>query len=496
MMEARSNLEAPTTAGAQGAAAAHATDLFADGGDLGALMRAHDWAATPLGPVAGWPQSLQTSVSICLQSRFPIVVWWGPALVMFYNDAYRPMLGRTKHPAALGAVGRDVWPEVWHIIGPMLEGVLAGKGATWSDDQLLMLDRNGFPEECYFTFSYSPIRDESGGVGGVFTAVTETTERVLGARRLDTLRRLGEESVDAPSAEDVCRSAAGVLARNPNDLPFTLIYLAEPDGGSARLIAHAGLDQAGAHPYAPARVQLGDADARWPFSEAMAAGRRVPLDGRAHGGAPAAGSHPNEAYILPLRGQGEDRAIGFLVIGLSSHLAFGGDYQSFLELTADHIASGIAKARAYAAARERAEALAELDRAKTAFFSNISHEFRTPLTLQLGPLEDALARADLPSPVRDGLALAHRNSLRLLKLVNTLLDFSRLEAGRADACYESTDLAAVTADLASTFRSAIERAGLRLVIDTPPLPAPVFVDRDMWEKIVLNLLSNAFKFTL
>ncbi|HSU82728.1 MAG TPA: PAS domain-containing protein, partial [Thermoanaerobaculia bacterium] len=167
---------------------------------MGALMRSIDWARTPLGPIERWPQSLRTSISICLSSRFPILVWWGLELVMLYNDAYRPMLGATKHPRAMGRPGREVWPEVWPIIGPMLEGVLARGEATWSDDQLLLLDRNGFLEECYFTFSYSPIRDESGGVGGVFCAVTETTGRVLGERRLQTLRALAEQAIQGKTA--------------------------------------------------------------------------------------------------------------------------------------------------------------------------------------------------------------------------------------------------------------------------------------------------------
>ena len=170
-------------------------------------------------------------------------------------------------------------------------------------------------------------------------------------------------------------------------------------------------------------------------------------------------------------------------------------YRAFLELVADQVGTALGNARAYEAERKRAEALAQLDRAKTVFFSNVSHEFRTPLSLMLGPTEEALA-----SPERaltgEALEIVHRNELRLLKLVNTLLDFSRIEAGRADASYVPTDLAEFTADIASTFRSAFMRAGLEFVVDCPALSQPVFVDREMWEKIVLNLLSNALKFTL
>ncbi|MDP9120311.1 MAG: ATP-binding protein, partial [Acidobacteriota bacterium] len=206
---------------------------------------------------------------------------------------------------------------------------------------------------------------------------------------------------------------------------------------------------------------------------------------------------PRGALVLPLAASGSDHLAGLLVVGVSPRRALDDDYRSFFNLVAGHAATAIANARAYEEERQRAEALADLDRAKTAFFSNVSHEFRTPLTLLLGPAEDALADAKEPLPAaqRERIEVIHRNGLRLFKLVNTLLDFSRIEAGRVQAVYEPVDLAALTAELASVFRSAVERAGLRLLVDCPPLPEPIHVDREMWEKIVLNLLSNAFKFT-
>ena len=204
-----------------------------------------------------------------------------------------------------------------------------------------------------------------------------------------------------------------------------------------------------------------------------------------------------DALVLPIPAA-QDQLAGLLVVGISPRRPLDAEYRTFFDLVAAHIATAISDAGAYEAERRRAEALAELDRAKTAFFSNVSHEFRTPLTLMLGPVEDALGDAAEPlSPrQRERMETAHRSGLRMLKLVNTLLDFSRIEAGRVQAVYEPTDLAASTAELASNFRSACEKAGLRLVVDCPPLPGPVYVDRDMWEKVVLNLVSNAFKFTL
>jgi signal transduction histidine kinase len=200
--------------------------------------------------------------------------------------------------------------------------------------------------------------------------------------------------------------------------------------------------------------------------------------------------------VAPLRSSKGNDPFGLLVGGVGSRLQFDEQYKSFYELAANAIATAIVKARAYEDECKRAEALAEIDRVKTAFFSNVSHEFRTPLTLMLGPLEELKHELSRAPEFQWGRPdLIQRNGLRLLRLVNTLLDFSRIKAGRIQAAYEPVDLSTFTAELASVFRAAVEKAGLRLDIDCPPMSEPAYVDREMWEKIVLNLVSNAFKFT-
>src|SRR5689334_4624093 len=468
------------------------------GGEMGERMRAFDWSNSPVGPAAQWPQSLKTAVSICIGSRYPIVLWWGdPEYTMFYNDGYIPILGVTKHPGWLGRSGREAWKEIWSTVGPMLDSVFQTGEATWSEDLLLVMDRNLPREETYFTFSYSPIRGDKDKIDGIFCACYETTGRVIGERRLQTLRDLGR--IAGKSAEEACNVALNTLAANPFDVPFVLVYLLDEDGKRARLVCASGLEEGDVA--APEKILMSElaGSMTWPLRDAFESGTlQVVYDVEDRFG-PLPGGPWTEpcqtAVVAPIGASGYTKPSAFLVAGLSPRRTVDSEYLSFFELTVGHIGAAISNARAYQEERKRAEALAEIDRAKTTFFSNVSHEFRTPLTLMLGPLEDALADTKLTSSVHDCLDMAHRNSVRLLKLVNTLLDFSRIEAGRIEAVYEAVDLQALTAELASVFRSAIEKAGMKLSVEASPIDAEVYVDREMWEKIVFNLLSNAFKFT-
>ncbi len=453
-----------------------------------------DWTATPLGVSSGWPQSLRTAVSILLSSRFPMWMAWGPDLTFFCNDAYRrDTLGR-KYPWALGRPARDVWAEIWDDIGPRIDHVLASAEATWDEALLLFLERSGYPEETYHTFSYSPLRDDAGDVVGMLCVVSEDTDRVIGERRMSTLRHLGSDPSVVRTEREMLAFTSRQLDRNRRDLPFTLTYLFDDDG-TARLAGVTGL-RAG-HPAAPAVLPAGSSGV-WPTAE-PAHGHPVvvDLDGEPFTDLPTGEwqDPPRQALVTPLLAQGGTPS-GFLVAGLNRFRPFDDDYRGFVNLVAGHIATGISSARSYREQQRQVEELAELDRAKTTFFSNISHEFRTPITLILGPVAELRTRTPaLDEHAQKELDVIQRNGLRLAKLVNTLLDFSRIEANRVQAHYEPVDVANVTAELASVFRSAIDRAGLHLIVDCQPLDEPVYLDHDMWEKVVLNLLSNALKYT-
>lgn len=472
------------------------TGFLAGGGELGALIRSHDWSSTPLGLPEGWPQSLKTAVRIMLTSRQPIWIGWGKELTYLYNDPYRSIIGG-KHPWALGRPTSDVWREIWHDIGPLLDTAMGGIEGTYVEEQLLIMERHGYAEETYYTFSYSPIPSDDGKAGGIICANTDDTKRVIGERQLKLLRELASRTVDAKSRTEACGRAVEALAADTHDLTFVLLYVSAPGSQALQLTSSFGVETG--HAAAPAWLNA-DAHSPWPVARVIGAHEPVVVEDLEN---VFAGQAPSGAWdkpsgkvaVLPLTSPGEAGRVGVMVAGLNPYRVFDEEYRGFLGLVTGQIGAAIANADAYEEERRRVEALAELDRAKTAFFSNVSHEFRTPLTLMLGPLEEVLSGLRPEDKLRDQLQLAHRNGTRLLRLVNSLLDFSRIEAGRATASYQPTDLGHFTSEIASSFRSAMQRAGLTFEIKCDELPEPVHVDPEMWEKIVLNLLSNAFKFT-
>jgi signal transduction histidine kinase/CheY-like chemotaxis protein len=450
-------------------------DLFTGGGEAGRLMASHDWSATPVGPVEDWPASLRFAVRTVLASRFPMVLTWGPDYLQFYNDAYAPFIG-AKHPA-IGEDIRITLAEGWAALEGPVEHAMATREASWLPRLPLLLERAGYREETYFTVSHAPAFGDDGRVAGMHAVCTEVTGEVLGERRQRLLRDLSTAGAVLGDEPAVLAGLCEALTGDPLDVPFAAVYLA--DGGRLRR-SHTVGGPADALPavvddaaHLPGRVaDLGLIGGLW----------QDPV---------------RDAVVLPLTAAAGDDPLGVLVAGVSPNRVLDEEYRTFLELVAGQFVGALGNARAFEAERRRAESLAELDRAKTAFFSDVSHELRTPLTLLLGPISDVLAdaAAPLPAAAREQLTLAMRNGQRLQRLVNDLMDFASIEAGRATAVRVETDLASFTAELAGVLRAAAERAGLRLTVDCPPLSRPVYVDPRMWEKVVLNLLSNAVKYT-
>lgn len=460
-----------------------------------------DWGGTRLGPVSTWPESIRNAVDICLNSLFPMVVLCGSELVYIYNDAAIPIFG-DKHPWALGQRAADVWAEVWSTIGPMLTSVLNTGEATRHDDLLLPLQRRGFTEECYFTFSYSPVRVAGNAIGGVFVATLETTDRVVNDRRVRTLTDLATQVALGQGGDNTFGRIDAALGRNPYDIPFTALYLEDTTSQFADRVFCSGLDQSFLLP--PARIALrhDGEECGHPIARALQTSQSLVCDittmlvpGSQCGAWP---EQPKHAVVLPFKLPGEHRARGALVVGANPRKPLDNDYRAFLDLVVGHISTAVANAEAVEAERRRVEAMAELDRTKSQFFSNASHELRTPVTLILGPLEQILANEcqSLSQGAKDGLGMAYRNARRLHRLVNSIMDFASIEAGRLLMHPEPTDIARFTGEIASLFRSAIDAAGLVFTVQCPASIPNVFVDREMWEKVVLNLISNAFKFTL
>ncbi len=456
------------------------------GGEMGRRFAEFDWAAHPLGPPQDWPAEMRTAVTVALTSRFPMAMFLhAQDLFQVYNDAFIPILA-DKHPGALGLAGRDVWWDVWESIGPMLRSVVDTGAAIWSADLMVPLVTGGRPEERYFTFSYSPLIADGGEVYGAFCAVTETTERVLSERRLQLLNTVASAVMDTHDVDDAVRSAVSACAAQPLDLPFVAVYVGE-DGNDVTLRGAT-----------PAMLPL------LPSSLAQLTGWGAPPRPRAAADVvdelalaiPGIADVyredcPRQALVLPIS---EGPVDGALVIGTSPRRPLDPRYRDFCQLLADQLSGALASAVSYEHQRQRAEALAELDRAKTTFLTNVSHEFRTPLTLLLGPLDDALSVAEPDSVLADRLTTAGRNGRRLQRLVDSLLDFSRIEAGRANAKLVCTDVGALTEHIASSFSELCLRAGLDLTLDCDAALADI--DPGMWETIVLNLLSNAVKYTL
>lgn len=473
-------------------------EFLAGGGEMGERIRNFDWHHNPLGSPEYWPQSLKTCVRIMLSSKQPIWIGWGEQLIKLYNDAYIDIV-RGKHPVALGQPASVVWKDIWKDIEPLLSRAMVRDEGTYVESQLLIMERSGFPEETYYTFSYTPVLGDDGRPAGIICYNTADTERIINERSLKTMQQL-DTLAQKKTEEEVYRQAARALSINTRDFPFAIIYKITNEGQKAEMTAACGIAED--HPELRQSIDLKEKNGEaGSIARAVEENRIVESgsEGRWHDLPVGAWDvAPRNFLDVPIKSANKKFPLAVLTVALNPYRKFDDAYRNFIQLIADQISLGVNNVLAFEEERKQAKALEELDKAKTRFFTNISHEFRTPLMLILGPLEELLNKTsvNLSLSEKQNLEVTHRNALRLLKLVDTLLDFSRIESGRNQANFVLTDISLFTKNLASNFRSVIEKAELELKLNVADVSEPVYVDRQMWEKIVFNLLSNAFKFTL
>ncbi|MDB4989285.1 MAG: two-component hybrid sensor and regulator, partial [Myxococcaceae bacterium] len=332
------------------------------GGEMGALMRAHDWSDSPLGAVEQWPRSLLTVVGLMLSSRYPILVLWGPELRQLYNDAFRPILGDSKHPVTLGRAAHETWAEAWHVIGAMLHGVLATGEAVAAENMAVPIERRGYLEETYFTFSYDPIRDDEGRVAGVFVVCQETTRQVLQERRVHLVRDLMAQAASARTVVDAAHAAGEVLSAHRADLPFFLLCLKDKRG-TLRLSCAAGLST----DLNTARRTLEQTEfASWSTDQVHAAGGLLLLGEVAERLAPLSlGKRgATQAAVVQLSRPGPAEALGYLIAGLHPRRPLDDDQRAFLAMVGAQLAASFLNAGAYEDAHERAQEAVRVERAR------------------------------------------------------------------------------------------------------------------------------------
>ena len=463
-------------------------------GEMVSLLRSTDWAATSLGAPSSWPESLRITLNVCFDSHFPIAVWWGPQLIQFYNDGYRPILGAIKHPSAFGRPARDTWPDIWPTIGPMVDQVVKQGIAVKGDDMPLISDRNGYPELCNFTFSYSPIRDNAGLVVGMFTAAVETTARVRAERRQAFQLRLadglrGVANGATPSDVDELVQVATSLTCAHLDVERVFYAEIDVDSGTFHVPPRWVSGPALATP------ERGRADDFGPYLlNTLKRGDNVVVE--------EMGDHPELAAYAP----------GYAALGIDAIVIiplirggklcgnFNVSHPSQRRWSADDIAliADVAERTWDAVERARAEnALRASNARKDEFLAMLAHELRNPLA-PISAAAELLALADADQArIHKTSAVIRRQVSHLTGLVDDLLDMSRVTRGLITLRQQPVDLHEVVAVAVEQVRPLLQARQQELVVDVPAPATPITVRGDLKRlvQVLGNLLNNAAKFT-
>lgn len=462
---------------------------------MGALMRSYDWSRTPLGDPAAWPDPLKAAVATCLNSRFPMVVWWGPQLLMLYNDAWQPILGSTKHPGGLGRPGQELWPETWAVVGEQFAKALNGI-ASWSEDLLLASDRKGFVEESYFTYSHSPLIDAAGQVVGVLSVVSETTNRVLNERRLRTLARLS--TVAAESARwlvpnnRMCQELVDLLCQGNPDAPFAALYLVESPQ-RAHLAASAGMDVS----LLPGTVESADQD-KWGIAPALRTLSSLTVARAASEKLPG-GVWPEpvtQLEVVPIAfGGRQDKLHGILLVGINSRLRLDSQYREFLQLVAAQLGNALSAVQFAWHEHQALESARSASRMKDEFLATVSHELRSPLNAILGWTQILKRGGVRPDLVESAVEVIERNARLQARVVTDLLDISRAISGNLHLDMQEFDINGAIRRAVESVAPDAAAKGIAIQAAASPTRHWVHADPARVEQMLWNLLSNALKFT-
>ncbi|MVN78804.1 GAF domain-containing protein [Hymenobacter sp. HMF4947] len=469
--------------------------FFEGGGEMGERIRQLDWSQTLLGPVDTWPQSLRTAVGIMLGSRFPMMVHWGPELVHFYNDGYATIL-QGKHPGALGQPAEPWWREMWPFLLDIFRPVLAGQ-TTYFENSLVLPNRQGFVEEAYFTFSHSPIYDESGAVGGIFVTALETTTTVLQQRRLALLSHLTSQTALSALPAEAAQHLIAALATNPDDIPFALLYAHEAAAPQAQLRAWFGLPAG--EPTAPATLPADPATPLphgWPLADALRRGEPLlveHLPDRFGGWPPGAWpTPPTRALLLPLLTAPASRTAYVLIVGLSARRPLEEAYHAFFALVADYAGRALARASTIHEAQRLNQALREANTSLDSFVHIVAHDLKGPANNLERLLE--VYQEEVPGPSRDYLVSLVAKEVQLLTgTIQGLLQVLHTQHGAAATPAETVALAEVYATVAAEVAVLLRQQQGQLTADFSAAPTAHF-PRVYLESILKNLVSNALKY--
>jgi signal transduction histidine kinase len=479
--------------------------VFEGPGEMAVLCREFPWESTVLGPVHKWPLSLRTIVNALLNSRHPMFLFWGSDLIQFYNDAYRPSFAEgPRHPAALGARAREFWTEIWDVIGPQIEGVMQRGEATWYEDQFLPILRNGQMEDVYWTYSYSPVRDDDGRINGTLVICQETTASVQTRAEIERardsasrLQQLTAMLAGVNSAEQVASivTSAGMEASNARTA--TIFTRSHNDLEQLLLVGHTGLPESVSRRFASF-----SSSAKMPAAKAVRSHQPIFIESRDELGRQfsdigavweTSGSHA--AAVMPLM-VGEE-CLGAISFTYGEPREFAPDDRSFLSALASQCAQALERARLFEAERDaRAQAQAA-SKSKSEFLAVMSHELRTPLNAIGGYAE--LLEIGVHGPVtpeqRKALERIQMSQRHLLGLINAVLNYTRIEAGHVSYNYEPVAVGEALSACEALTLPQMKSKNLKFQFDSCEPSLTVYADREKLQQIVLNLLTNSMKFT-